>query len=160
MRRYEDRPLEEGTVETLLEVAHWAPSAGNRQPWFFYVVEDETMKNQLVEVALGQEFIAEAPVIIVVCADPERSAQRYRDRGRHLYCIQDTAAAMQNMLLTAESMGLGTCWIGAFDEEACIRALSLPEHLRPVGMTPVGYPAQSPDARQRRPVDEIVEYIR
>lgn len=156
VRHFEDRPVPPGTVDTLLEMAHWAPSAGNRQPWHFYVVEDDSLREQLVEAAKGQTFVAEAPVTIVVCADPERSAQRYRERGRTLYCLQDTAAAIQNILLTAEYLGLGACWIGAFHEDKCSQVLSLPSHLRPIAMIPVGYPAREPGLPSRRPLEEIV----
>ncbi len=156
VRRFEDRPVSSEMVDTLLEVAHWAPSAGNRQPWHFYVVEDASLREQLVDVAKGQAFVAEAPVTIVVCADPERSAERYEERGRTLYCFQDTAAAIQNILLAVEHLGLGACWIGAFDEDKCTKVLSLPSHLRPIAMIPVGYPAQQPRVRPRRPLEEMV----
>ncbi|MFO8059044.1 MAG: nitroreductase family protein [Bacillota bacterium] len=156
VRRFEDRPVSAETVETLLEMAQWAPSAGNRQPWHFYVVQDSSLREQLAEAAGGQQFIAEAPVTIVVCADPERSAGRYGERGRSLYCLQDTAAAVQNILLTVEYMGLGACWIGAFDEQKCSQVLSVPSNLRPVAMIPVGHPAGEARTPRRRPLEDIV----
>ncbi len=159
VRGYASEEIPEEVIEELLEAARWAPSAGNRQPWHFYVVRDDGMRRGLVDVAGGQSFIAEAPVVIVICADAERSAEHYGDRGRELYCLQDTAAAMQNILLVAEAHDLGTCWIGAFDEEACSQLLDLPRHHRPVAMTPVGAKRMHPDARKRRKPGEVITYM-
>ena len=95
----------------------------------------------------------------MVCADSPRSEQRYQERGRALYCIQDTAAAIQNILLCAKEAGLGTCWIGAFNETNCAEVLNLNDNLRPVAIIPVGYPANEPPAPRRRPIDEVTTFI-
>lgn len=145
-------------VEELLEAAMWAPSAGNIQPWEFIVVRNPEIKQGLAEAALDQEFIAKAPVVIVVCANENLSSTGYGVRGQTLYCIQDTAAAIQNIHLTAYSLGLGTCWIGAFREEEARKILKIPEGVRPVAMIPVGYAAEIPQPRKRKPVDQIVHY--
>lgn len=143
-------------VNRLLGAAVEAPSAGNLQSWHFYVVRSGAVRAALAEAALGQSFVADAPVVIVVCADPERAAARYRERGRRLYTFQDTAAATENLLLAATALGLGACWVGAFDEEAAHQALGAPPHLVPVAIIPIGYPA-APGAREtaRRPVDQV-----
>jgi nitroreductase len=112
----------------------------------------------LAKAAYGQTFIADAPASIVVCADKERSAYGYGSRGRELYCIQDTAAAIQNILLTVESNGLGTCWVGAFNEKEVIELLNIPDHVRPVCILPVGYPAGSPSKRSRRRQLEVIHW--
>ncbi len=146
-------------VERLLEVAIQAPSAGNRQPWHFYVVRDPEVQKGLAAAAYGQEFVAQAPVVIVVCADPERSAERYRQRGRELYCLQDTAAAAEHILLAAVASGLGGCWVGAFDERRAARVLDLPHQHRPVAILPIGKPVEEPVMRRsRRPLREVVSY--
>ncbi len=147
-------------VAALLGAAIEAPSAGNMQPWHFYVVRDPAVRAALAGAALGQSFVAEAPVVIVVCADPERSAARYRERGRRLYAFQDTAAATENLLLAAAALGLGACWVGAFDEDAARQALGAPERLVPVAIVPVGYPA-APSTRTtgRRPVEEVTTLV-
>jgi len=148
------------TVTKLLQAAVRAPSAGNCQPWHFYVVRDRSIKQALAQAALSQWFLSEAPVVIVVCADPERSARRYGDRGRHLYCLQDTAAATQNLLLAAVASGLGACWVGAFDEQATSRALQLPGRLRPLAIVPLGYPAErSAHPSERLPLDSVVTKV-
>ena len=97
IRRYvQGRDVPAETVEQLLQAAIAAPSAGNRQPWHFVVVRDSETKQGLAEAA-GQRFVAQAPVVIVVCANPARSASRYGQRGSELYCLQDTAAATENI---------------------------------------------------------------
>ncbi|MCK4483131.1 nitroreductase family protein, partial [Candidatus Bathyarchaeota archaeon] len=108
-------------MEKLVDSARWAPSAGNTQPWRFIIVRKPEIKRKLAAAALGQSFVEEAPVVIVVCADEDRSSMGYGVRGKTLYCIQDTAAAIQNIHLAAYSLGLGTCWIGAFREEEARR---------------------------------------
>jgi nitroreductase len=151
-----ERDVPSEAVTTLIRAAVRAPSAGNCQPWHFYVVRDEATKRALAQAALNQWFLSEAPVVIVVCADPERSAARYGDRGRYLYSLQDTAAATQSLLLAAVASGLGACWVGAFDEEAASRALDLPPHLRPVAIVPIGYPAGRPSSGTDRRAPEAV----
>ena len=116
------------------------------------------IKRKLAAAALGQSFVEEAPVVIVVCADEDRSSMGYGVRGKTLYCIQDTAAAIQNIHLAAYSLGLGTCWIGAFREEEARRILKIPRGVRPVAMIAVGYAAEAPPPRSRRSLSQIVHY--
>jgi len=156
VRAFTDREVSEKEAELLVEAACLAPSAGNRQPWEFVIVRDNESKRRLAEAAHGQYFIAEAPIVFVVCADPGRSASRYGRRGTELYCLQDTAAAVQNLLLTAEANGLGSCWIGAFDEARAAEVVGAPRGVRPVAMVPVGYPAESPSPRPRRRLSEVI----
>jgi len=147
-------------VADLLRAAIEAPSAGNLQSWHFYVVRRPAVRAALAEAALGQSFVAEAPVVIVVCADPERSATRYRERGRRLYAYLDAAAATENLLLAATALGLGTCWVSAFDEEAARQAIGAPQWLVPVAIVPVGYPAvPRPRETERRPLEEVTTYV-
>lgn len=160
VRRFRGDPIPQATIGQLLEAAILAPTAGNCQPWRFIVVHNAEVKSRLAAAAYGQDFVAEAPVVIVVCAEFMRSAQRYGNRGLSLYSLQDTAAATQNILLAATGCGLGTCWVGAFDEGQVARVLELPtDVLRPVAMIPVGYPAVKPRRPPRRPLEEIVRVI-
>jgi len=159
VRSFKSEPLPDGTVEKLLEAARWAPSAGNVQPWEFFVVRNQDLKEKLGRAALGQMFLAQAPVVIVVCAVPIRSALRYKRRGEKLYCIQDTAAAAQNILLLATALGLASCWVGAFEEEAVRRVLALDHSLLPVALIPVGRGEKIPSPPPRRPLGEIVHYF-
>ncbi len=156
-----DRDVSPETVTKLLEAAIRAPSAGNCQPWYFLVVRSQEVKRALAQAALGQWFLSEAPVVIVVCADPERSALRYGDRGRYLYSLQDSAAATEHLLLAAVASGLGASWVGAFDEEEASQALALPSHLRPVAIVPVGYPTGRPSSRtDRRRLETVSKLVK
>lgn len=156
IRRFLREDIPDEVVMVLMDAMRWAPSAGNLQPWEFIVVRDEGIKRRVAEAAYEQMFIAEAPVVIVVCANPGRSAWRYGDRGINLYCLQDTAAATQNLHLAAVEMNLGTCWVGAFNEDRVAQAIGAPRGIRPVAIVPVGRPAEKPAPRPRRGLREIV----
>jgi len=145
-------------VKRLIDAARWAPSAGNIQPWEFVVVRDPVTKRRLSAAALDQRFIEEASVVIVVCADENRSGWGYGRRGVGLYCLQDTAAATQNMLLAACALGLGACWIGAFREEEVETTLKTPKAVRPVAIVSIGHPAEKPRAPQKRSIGEMTHY--
>ncbi|RLF13512.1 MAG: nitroreductase family protein [Thermoprotei archaeon] len=156
IRRFRDEDIPEEDLKKILEAAIWAPSAGNLQPWEFIVVKNEETKRRLAMAALGQMWMTTAPVIIVVCANLEKSAWRYGTRGRELYAIQDTAAAIENMLLAAHALGYGSCWVGAFDEDEVRRILNIPEGVRPVALIPIGRPAERPSPPSRIPLDRVV----
>lgn len=152
------RNISEDTLRQIIEAGIFAPSAGNCQPWEFIIVRDKATKQKLVEAALGQRFVSQAPVVIVVCANIKRSTNRYGSRGQELYCIQDTAAAIENILLIAVSKGLGTCWVGAFDEIIAKEVLELPVGVRPVAIIPLGYPAETPRMPKRRNYEDVVHH--
>jgi nitroreductase len=156
-RAFRSDPLPEEDVERLVEALRWAPSAGNMQPWRFLVIRTPELRKELARAAHDKEFLAQAPVAFVVCVDPERSASRYGDRGRFLYAIQDTAAAVENLLIAASALGYASCWVGAFDEDAVHEILALPQELRAIAMVPVGIPAGDSPRRPRRPRAETVE---
>jgi nitroreductase len=158
VRAFKQQDVPEETVEKLIDAARHAPSAGNIQPWEFVIVRKLEVKRKLTRAALNQAFVEEAPVVIVVCANEKRSSMGYGSRGKTLYCIQDTAAATQNILLTTYSLGLGACWIGAFNEDEAKRALNAPEGIRPVAIIPVGYPDETPSHRGIRPLNHIVHH--
>jgi len=156
VRSYEKKDVPNELIGQMLEAAVRAPSAGNVQPWEFIVVKDIEIKKQLALAALRQSHVEEAPVVIVVCADPEK-AERYGERGKSLYYIQDTAAAIENMLLTAHSLGLGTCWVGAFEEDEIRKILNIPQKLKPVALITVGFPIEyeKPTKTSRIPFENI-----
>lgn len=159
VRKFSSRDIPEDTVRAIVEAARWAPTAGNLQPWFFYVVRGREHREALASFA-RQGFLAQAPVCIVACVEPQRSAGAYGQRGKELYCIQDTAAAVQNMLLAAASLGLGSCWVGAFDEQKVHNYLRMPDYRRPVVIIPVGYAAGEGGGRPgRREIKEITQFL-
>ncbi len=158
-RRFAPDPVPRTTLERLLDAARWAPTAGGIEPWRFVVVTDRATRAALARAAFGQGFVAEAPAVVCVVAVPAESAAAYGRRGAELYCLQDTAAATENLLLAAAAEGLGACWVGAFDEGAVAHHLRLPEGWRPVALVPVGVPAERPGARRRRPLEEVVVWF-
>ncbi|MCR4403664.1 MAG: nitroreductase family protein [Firmicutes bacterium] len=162
VREFKPDAVPDATISRIIGCALMAPSAGNIQPWRFWVVKRPDVKAALADAAFGQGFVKEAPVVVVVAVEPKRSESKYGRRGSELYCIQDTAAAIENMLLTAVAYGLGACWVGAFDEDAARRALGLPEGERPVAMIPIGYPKRDPAGkrpRPQRPWEEVVVVV-
>jgi nitroreductase len=159
VRRFTDQEVPPQVVDRLLKAACQAPTAGNLQPWRFWVVRNREVKDRLVHVAYGQSFVGQAPVVILVGADLSVSARGYGDRGSHLYSIQDTAAAIENLLLAAQAEGLGTCWVGAFNEEAARRSLGIPQTVRPVAIIPVGYPASSRHKPEREDASRLTEFV-
>jgi len=158
VRAYSSKEVSREEVEKLIDAARWAPSAGNIQPWEFVVVRDAEIRRRLSMAALNQRFIEEAPIAVVVCANESHSEGGYGVRGKTLYCLQDTAAAIQNLLLAAYALGFGTCWIGAFREEEARRILDVPIGVRPVAIVSVGYPIEKPKNPPRRSIREIIHY--
>ncbi len=156
VRAFKPDPVDEKDLKKILDAGRQAPSAGNCQPLELVVVRDEGIKQKLVRAALGQSFVGEAPVVVVVCANIPRTASRYGKRGAELYSIQDTAAAAQNMHLAAHALGYGTCWIGAFDEGAAAKAIKATPDIRPLAIVPIGRPAEKPSPTPRIPLSKIV----
>ncbi|MDI6603462.1 MAG: nitroreductase family protein, partial [Patescibacteria group bacterium] len=140
IRNYKIDQIPEEVIDKLIEALIWAPSAGNLQSRKFYFVFNEKIKNDLAEAALGQNFITNAPLVVVGCTD-NKIAWRYGERGKNLYSICDVAASIQNMMLAAKEEDLGSCWIGAFDENEVAKILNLSKNLRPIVIIPLGYPA-------------------
>ncbi len=156
VRAFKRDTIKNDDLKKILEAARWAPSAGNRQPLEVIVVRDEATKQRLAQAARGQDFIIDAPVVLVICANMARASSRYGERGADLYCIQDTAAAAQNIHLAAYALGYATCWIGAFDEGEAVEVVDAPSGVRPVAIIPIGKPAEKPSAPKRIPLSKIV----
>ncbi len=138
VRSYTSMAPSDTNIQRILKAAELAPSAGNLRARKMFVIRSQSKRDELVEAANGQLFIAEAPFLIIFCAD-HRAIEKYGSRGKELYCIQDASASAQNALLKATDLGLGTCWIGSFDEERVKEICGLPEGLRPVVMVTIGY---------------------
>ena len=156
IRLYTDQPVDEDSLQHILEAAAQAPSAGNRQAYEIYLVRDLSLRQALVKAAGDQEFLAQAPVVLAFCTNPARNADRYGKRGESLYAVQDAAIACTCAMLAATALGLGSVWVGAFDEGEVTRILGLPPRQRPVSLLPVGHPAEIPDRRSRRLLDDLV----
>lgn len=153
------KKVSDNQIIKLLKAASYAPSAGNLQSYLIVVVKNNDLKKKLAKASLLQMFIAKASVVFVVCADLKRSARLYLKRGRDLYCIQDATIAAQNVFLTATEMGLGACWVGAFNENKVRKILLLEERFRPIAIMPIGHPVSYPKARSRRKIEDISKII-
>ncbi|MFO8156390.1 MAG: nitroreductase family protein [Pseudomonadota bacterium] len=159
IRRFQtDRPVEAEKLHAILEMATTAPSAGDVQPYHIEVVRGAGPRRALAAAAPGEEFIAEAPVSLVFAAEPGRSEARFGERGANLYAIQDTTIAAAYAQLAVVAAGMGSTWVGHFDEEAVRGALALKAGLQPLTILCVGYPAEFPEPSPRRALDEIVGY--
>jgi len=156
VRQYQTREVEEDKLNTLLEAANAAPSAGNLQAYEIVVVRDTSIKEALARAAYGQDFVAEAPVALVFCADHLLSASKYGKRGAEMYSIQDPTIAAAYCQLAATALGLATVWIGAFDTRAVAAAVRAPDHVTPVAIVPVGYAAEEPARTPRRRLDDLL----
>jgi nitroreductase len=155
VRAYLDTPVEENLLKRILEGAHMAPSASNRQEWRFVVVRDSATRQRLAVAAKNQKFLAEAPVVIACCAETENYVMAC---GQMSYPI-DVAIAIDHLTLCAAAEGLGTCWIGAFDEQEVKEILNIPDSIRVVELLPLGYPRDPATATKvRKPLPEIVQY--
>lgn len=151
-RKYLDKPVEDETLEKIIEAARLAPSASNRQEWRFVAVTDPAKRKEFTRIALGQQFVAEAPVILAACAATDNHVMAC---GQLCYAI-DLAIALEDVALAATALGLATCWIGAFEEEPVKELLGIPDGVRVVELMPLGYPADHHHARCRLPLDEIL----
>lgn len=155
IRKYADRELSREEVDKLLSAAHLAPSARNRQEWRFIAVTDKSLIREIAE-ASGQGFAADASLIIAG-AGPEPS---YVMRSGTPASVVDVTIALTQVSLLAVEMGLGTCWIGGFPQDEIRELLGVPDEYRVVMLLSVGYPAEDPAPRPRRPFAEVVSYNR
>jgi nitroreductase len=145
-------------VTRIIDAARHAPSSGNVQNWKFIVVNEPGQKQMVAEAAYDQYEIVNAGVLIVVCAEPEKVERYYGLRGERLYSAQNCAAAIQNMLLEAQSLGLGTRWIGGFDEEAIKAIFKIPEEIRPQAIIAIGYPKEIPPKPPKYPLETLIYF--
>jgi len=167
MRRFSEKPVAETLVQSLLEAVRMSPSWANMQCWRFIVVRDPATKEKFSELSYVESFfapkgykanpskkgLAEAPVVIVACADPSQSGVLW---NQHYY-MTDIGIAAQSLMLAAHGLGLGTVFVGVFDEEKLRPLLNIPAHIRIVGLFPVGYPRdEKKEGPPRKSLDEIV----
>jgi len=156
IRKFSSKPVEDEKLNRVLEAGRLSPSAANQQTWKFIVVRDPAVRARLTDACMGQPFVGTAPVILVCCGtDPDRIMLC----GQQRYTI-DCSIATAYMILEAHELGLGTCWLGHFDEQAVKAALGIPAPVRVVSMTPLGYPAESPKPRPRKDLQDVACFDR
>ena len=153
VRGYKPDPVPEELLDKVLEAARRAPTAANRQPFRLVVVRTEGREEELARV-YGRPWFTQAPLVIAVVAVPGEAWRRMDDKP---YDEVDATIAMDHLILAAASLGLGTCWIAAFDPAAAREVLGLPDDVEPVAFTPLGWPDKAPASTDRRPLDELVK---
>lgn len=154
VRSYRDKDVEEEKLAQVLGAARLAPSAGNRQEWRFVVVRDAELRQRLMEAARGQQFVGDAPVVIAACA---------AEHGHVMSCghasfLVDVPIALEHIALAARALGLGTCWVGAFDQRMVRDVLDIPDSVEVVQLMALGYPTEWPEPKDRKSMDQIVSY--
>jgi nitroreductase len=148
IRKYKEDQVPEDKLEYVLEAARLAPSWANRQCWRYVVVTDEALKKKITM----RDWAAQAPIVLVACANPTLSGNKFEQQ----YYMLDVGSSMENLMLAAAEQGLGTCWIGGqFDEKTVKEALGVPNEIRVVGLTPLGYPDESTESKTRKSLAEI-----
>lgn len=158
IRAFKPTKVEREKVDRILETINRAPSAGDLQAYQVYLVTGRDQRLALARAALDQMFISEAPLVLVFCAVPPRSAIKYGRRGQ-LYALQDATIACTHAQLAATALGLGSTWVGAFDEEAVRRAIGVPASEIPIAILPIGYPAEAPSPTPRRSLSDLVREL-
>lgn len=155
VRAYRDMPVDDETLRRIIEAARLAPSARNAQEWRFVAVRDRGMRERIAVEAAGQPFIAEASILLVCCAETDGRVMRC---GQLAYPI-DVAIAMEHITLAAAAQGLGTCWIGSFDEQEVKKALGIPARVRVVQLMPLGHPVDPrPAPKTRLALERILRF--
>ena len=155
VRAYKPDDIPSNVINKILEVARLAPTAANRQSFKLFVIKTAIFKDELKKI-YHQEWFIQAPYVIGICGIPE--GNWVRKDGKN-YTDVDSAIVMDHVILSATDLGLGTCWIGAFDSNAARKFLDLPLGMEPIAFTPIGYPADNPTIKKRKPIDELVRYI-
>jgi nitroreductase len=155
-RVYDPSPVDPLALETVLEAARLAPTAANRQAFQIIVVKDRHQRRAVAD-SYEHTWLLSAPVLLVVTADPDQAW--VRSDGMN-YAMVDAAIAMDHLTLSAADLGLGTCWIAAFDPDILRRALGLPARVQPVAFTPLGHPLDHPSPKKRKPLGELVRHDR
>jgi len=156
-RAYTSQPVEEEKLQLILEAARLAPTAANRQPFRILVIHTAGREEALRRI-YNKDWFAQAPIVLAVCGVPAEAWKRRTDEWSAMDV--DAAIVMDHMILMATELGLGTCWIAAFDPQAAREVLQLPEDIKPLLFTPLGYPADQPRAKVRETLDELVRYER
>ena len=158
-RVYEQTPVEQEKLDKILHAANRAPSAGDLQAYSIVVVRSPAARKALARAAVDQEFVGQAPVVLVFLAEPARSSEKYGHRGESLYAVQDATIACAYAQLAAHDLGLAACWVGAFRKREVQEAVGASEGQVPVALLPIGYAAESPFITPRRALSEMVREV-
>jgi nitroreductase len=159
IRKYDDaKQVPKELIEKVVDAARWAPSAGNHQPIEVVVVSDQKKREKMAEISGYARYLKYSPIALVVCINLKRSEHMYGELGREHYSPQDASAAIENMMLAATALGLGTCWNSLFEKDMVKEMLNLPEDVKPFAILPLGYPLKIPEPPSRRPLEEVLHW--
>ena len=159
IRHYQaDMPVGDPELNAILEAAIAAPSAGDLQAYRIIAVREQALRQALAQAAKDQVFVGEAPICLVFCADTERSAAQFGERGQALFALQDTTIAAAYAQLAAVASDLSATWVGQFDERAIAGLLELEANLQPVALLCIGYAAELPEPSTRRRLGDVVSW--
>ena len=154
VRSYKADPVEDDKLQLVLQAARLAPTAANRQAFRLIVVLTKDRKSELLRI-YNRPWFVQAPMVICICAIPNEAWVRSDGKD---YSGVDAAIVMDHLVLAATDLGLGTCWIAAFDPAAAREVLVIPQHVDPVAFTPLGYPADQSSTKKRKDLDDLVKY--
>lgn len=158
IRSFKENVIDESQINEILEAINLAPSSGGLQTFEIYQITNKKMKEKLVSAAKDQTFVAQAPLLLVFCANPSRSVERFGERSQ-LFSVQDATIAAAYAQLTLHAMGLSTVWIGAFDEKQVSEILDIPKGQRPVAILPIGYENEKPKEKTTRGAKDLLHVI-
>jgi nitroreductase len=170
VRSFTEQPVPDELVRQIVEAGTWAASAGNMQAWEFVIVKDDEARRKVVDTTnagttaragvVTQEWIMDAPVVVIVCYDVKRMTAKYGiEKGRKVLTLLDCMACVQNMLLAATHFGLGSCCVIGFDPLALKEALPIPKEITPLLLVPLGYPIHHPEPPHRLPFEDVVRLV-
>jgi nitroreductase len=154
VRAYKPEPVEDGKLQQVLDAARLAPTAANRQPFQLVVIHTAGREEELKRI-YGRDWFVQPPLVIAICSVPDLAWTRKDGMNYHAV---DATIVMDHLILAAASAGLGTCWVGAFDPDAAREVLGLPDTVEPIAFTPLGYPADQPKRKSRKPLSDLVRY--
>jgi len=163
VRKFQDIPISDEQLYSILEAGTLAPSSGNMQPWEFIVIKEPPYKEKVVLCTFSgfyagtsnyQRWIKSAPIILIICANKKRTAARYGDLGYKWMPI-DVANAVQNMILTMTQNGISCCWVGGIDENKIRESFRLPEYVQPIGLLPLGYATEEGQTKYKMPPEFV-----
>lgn len=156
VRAYQSTPVEEEKLLKILNAARLAPTAANRQPFKIIVIHTQGREDDLRKI-YNRDWFVQSPIVLCVVGTPDSGWSRYDGVN---YTRVDVAIVMDHMILTATDLGLGTCWIAAFNPEAARKVLELPDHVEPIIFSPLGYPAENPKEKTRKSLADLIRYER
>ena len=155
---FKDKKIPDEILYAILDAGHCAPAAGHITNWRFLIVESEESKKAIAKAALGQYWMIQAPIIVIVCSESSSRLQEFGGRGEKLYSVQNVAAAIENILLAAHNFGVSSCWVGAFTEPNLRKEFRIPDYVEIHAIVPLGYSNDKPRAPSRPAFTDVLHF--